>query len=115
MVYLFQHPETDEIKEIVQPANAKHEYFENGVQWRRVYTIPCISISTKFDAFSEKQFLRKTHEMKNGTIGDLLDLAQEAREERVKIDGYDKFGKETNENYKKKTGKDLADYVGEGK
>jgi predicted nucleic acid-binding Zn ribbon protein len=36
-IYLYQNPETDEVLEVLQGMNDKHEYFdEQGIEWKRV-------------------------------------------------------------------------------
>jgi hypothetical protein len=49
---------------------------EKGVVWKRIFTLPNASISTKIDPFSKNDFLTAT-ENKKGTMGDLFDKSQE--------------------------------------
>lgn len=84
--YLYRNPETDEVIEVFQKMTEKHEYFdEDGLEWKRVWTVPQASIDTEIDPFSETAFLEKTKG--KGTIGDLQDRAQELSEKRKKIRG----------------------------
>ena len=47
-IYLFQHPQTNEVIEIIQPMAQVHEYIDkHGVQWQRVFTKPTASIKDK--------------------------------------------------------------------
>src|ERR1017187_8656796 len=88
--YIFQHPETQEIKEIVQRMNDVHEYTdEKGTKWNRIYTVPQGVVDGKMNAFSVKQFIDKTNKMKGGKIGDLWDLSKQLSDERAKATGDD--------------------------
>lgn len=111
MIYLYKNPETGEIKGIDQKMSDTHKYFEGGIEWDRVYTSPQVAISFKTDGHDLKTLMRRTHENKGGTIGDIMDIADEARAKRVQYEGIDSWGEKTRENYKKKTGKDLADHA----
>lgn len=103
-VYIYQHPETKETKEVFQEMNAKHVYFEDGVEWNRVFTPFRISIDNKLDPFSESDFMKKT-ENKKGTIGDWQDISKELSEKREKIAGVDPVKENLFSDYEKKTGK----------
>jgi hypothetical protein len=82
----------------------KHEYFEDGVQWRRVYTIPTASIDTKIDPFSSNEFIRKTN--KKGTMGEVMDLSAELSEKRAEKTGSgDPVKQKVFSDYEKKVGK----------
>lgn len=105
--YLYRNEETQEIKEVFQGINDKHEYFEGGVEWKRVFTVPNVGVDTKVDAFSNKAYVEKTGNMK-GTIGDLLDYSKELSDKRAESrDGVDPVKKKFESDYKKKTGVDM--------
>ena len=81
-IYTFEHPETGEIIDVIQPMNEKHEYVDKyGLKYNRVYYSPNMAIDSQFDAFSSKDFAEKTRN-KKGTIGDLLNKSKELSEKR---------------------------------
>ena len=86
--YLYQHPETEEVKGIIQSIHDKHEYIdEKGLKWNRVFTVPQMGIDTKMDAGTDpKSFAEKTSN-KKGTLGDLFDQSKELSEARKKMYG----------------------------
>lgn len=88
-IYIYQNPETLQIKEIIQSVNDKHEYQENGLKWNRIFTVPQIAIDFKLDANStEKDFAEKTKN-KKGKVSDLWDQSRELSEKREKLYGKD--------------------------
>lgn len=86
-LYLYKNPLTDEVKEVFQGMNDEHVYSEDGVGWQRVWTSPQATIDSRFDPFSEKDFVKKTASA--GTLGDLWDRSKEWSEKRA-----DKIGAE---------------------
>ena len=81
-IYLYQNPNTQEIVEVIQSMNDKHQYIgANGVEYNRVFSSPNYSIDSKIDAFSSRDFVEKTRN-KKGTIGDLLNESKELSEKR---------------------------------
>lgn len=102
MIYIYEHPDTKEIKEVNQGMNDIHEYVdETGLKWNRVFTIPNACIDTKIDPFSKNDFLRKTD--KKGSVGDLVDRAKDLSEQRKdKNGGVDPILNKEISNYKKK-------------
>lgn len=104
MIYLYEHPETGEIKEVWQGMNDVHEYEENGVAWNRVFTSPNANIDTKIDPFNSRDFVEKTRN-KKGTFGDLLDASKEASEKRAdKVGDVDPYRKKMWDKHKKDFG-----------
>lgn len=85
-IYLFQNPETKEVKEIVQSINDKHEYFENGIKFQRIFTVPQAAFDTRIDPHDSKAFVEKTGKQK-GKLGDIFDQSREASEKRKKNHG----------------------------
>ena len=55
-IYIFQNPNTKEIKEIIQSMNEEHIYIDsNGLKWDRIFASPQTSIKdTKLDFRSKK-------------------------------------------------------------
>jgi hypothetical protein len=89
-IYIFQHPKTNERKEIFQNINDEHSYVDqNGVKWNRVFTIPNTSIDSVIGFESESEFSEKMGRKRGGTIGDLMDASKEASEKRTKVYGKD--------------------------
>ena len=39
-IYLYENPDTGEVKEIVQRMSEPHIYIEHGITWRLVFCIP---------------------------------------------------------------------------
>lgn len=101
-IYLFKNPKNGKVKEIVQSMNENHVYFEDGIQWERVFTIPQSNIDTQIDPFSESEFKNKTSG-KRETLGDLMDRSKELSEKRQRAAGTDPVRKKFFEDYSKKT------------
>ena len=106
--YLYKHPATEEIREITQTMTEKHSFFteEEGqiVEWKRVYTVPKMSIDTQIDPFSAKDFVKTTN--KKGNYGDLLDCSAEQSEKRAeKCGGEDPIKRAHFNKYEKEVGK----------
>lgn len=99
MIYVYEHPSEGRIVEISQGMNDVHEYYEEGLKWNRVYTVPNTAIDTKIDPFSSKAFVEKTN--KKGTVGDLIDRSKELSEQRKDKVGYDPILKKEVDKYKK--------------
>lgn len=110
--YLYKNPETEEVKEIWQNMNDEHVYFEDGVEWKRVYTKPHASVQavSKLDPFNKRGFIDKTGNMK-GTIGDMMGLSEEMSAKRAEKTGHeDPVKRKFFDNYEKNIGKKhLAD------
>jgi hypothetical protein len=100
-LYLYKNPKTKKIKEIVQRMTEPHVYFEDGLQWERVFLVPQASFDTKFDPLNPKEFVDKTKN-KKGNVGNLWDEAREASLKREKIVGKDPLKEEYYKTYKKK-------------
>ncbi len=81
-LYLYQHPETEEVKEILQGMNDEHVYEEGGVKWNRIFTVPQASIDANIDPFSESQFIDKLG-VKGGKVGETWDRAAEMSAKRA--------------------------------
>jgi len=101
-IYLYRHPNTNEIREVLQPMNSEHRYFdENKVEWLREFTIPTSSVDTKIDPFNKNSFLDQTKN-KRDTLGDLWDKSAELSEKRAKIMGRDEVKEKNMSAYEKK-------------
>jgi len=104
--YLFQHPKTQKVISVVQSMNDSHVYVdENGVEWKRVFVNPTVSIDTSSDPFSESAFIDSTKN-KNYTIGDLWDKSKEMSQKREKRSGRDEVKQKAVDKYEKKCKKD---------
>lgn len=82
-LYLYQNPKTKEVKEVLQGMNDEHVYEEKGVKWDRIYTVPQGNVPLNIDPNNPKDFVHKTRH-KGGSIGNLMDMSQEAAEKRQK-------------------------------
>jgi hypothetical protein len=89
-VYIYQHPKTKEVIEIIQSIHDKHEYIDDkNIKWNRIFTIPEVNTQGVLKAeCSPKEFAEYTKN-KKGTIGDLWDRSSELSEKRKKIYGKD--------------------------
>jgi len=86
-IYIYKSPDGEKYKEIVQGMNDKHVYFDSeGLEWKRVFTIPNASIDTCVDPYSSKEFIQKT-EHKKGSYGDMMDYSKELSETRAEKNG----------------------------
>ena len=100
-VYIYKNQEGDTYKEVFQTMKEPHVYFEDGIEWKRVFTVPQASFDTNVDAFSKKQFIEKTAN-KKGTFGDLLDMSSEMSSTReAKTGTEDPVKRKFFEDYKK--------------
>lgn len=99
--YLYEDPDTGEVKSVFQKTDDKHEHKEEGRKFNRVFTVPNASIDTRIDATSEKDFIDKTKN-KKGTMGDLWNASREASAKRKEIFGEDKVKKKYLEKYSEK-------------
>ena len=86
--YLYQHPETNEIKGVIQSVNDPHVYIENNIKWKRVFTAPQLNTVGTIDPFDKNQFINNTANTK-GNYGDLLDRSRELSAQRKDRLGYD--------------------------
>jgi len=101
--YLYQHPDTQEMKSVIQSVHDKHEYIdESGTKWNRIYTVPQMGVDTKMDAnTSAREFSDKTKN-KRGSLGDMFDQSKELSEARKKMYGKDPVKKKYWEDWSKK-------------
>lgn len=104
-IYLYQHPETEEVVEVVQGMNEDHSYVDNhGTKWTRLFTSPNANFDTQVDPFSRSDYLKST-ENKKGTMGDLMDYSKELSQERAsKNGGVDPVAEKFYSDHEKKTG-----------
>ena len=84
--YIFQHPETEEVIELIQTMNEDHVYIDSsGLKWNRLFTPPQMNFDVKCDPNSAKDFAKVTE--KPGTIGDLWDRSAELSAKRADKNG----------------------------
>ena len=103
-IYLFEHPQTSERKEIVLGVKEDKKYIDSdGVAWVRVFTIPYSSIDTKINPNSAKDFLDKTRN-KSGKLGDIFEKSKELSEKREKAGGKDPIKEQYYQNWAAKRG-----------
>ena len=100
--YIYEGPD-GERKEVYQGMNDVHVYAENGVEWRRVFTVPQAAIdSIVKDPYSSKEFIQKTS--RPGTYGDLIDRSNELSAMRADKDGIDFIRQKEDEKWSKQRG-----------
>ena len=86
-IYIYKHPDKEEYLEEVQGMNDKHVYFDSeGLEWKRIFTTPNMSIDACIDPYNERQFHDKTNS-KKGTFGDVMDYSKELSQERAEKNG----------------------------
>ena len=99
--YLYENPNTGKVIEVMQGIKEEHAYTDSdGVEYKRVWTVPNASIDTQIDPFSSSDFVNKT-KGKGCTMGDLWDASQQASEKREKILGKDKIKEKHFKKYSK--------------
>ena len=104
-IYVYEHPDTQEIVEIMQGMNDEHEYIDkDGVSWRRVFHAPNANFDTQVDPFSQADY-RKATENKKGTLGDLMDYSKDLSQQRAqKAGGKDPVAEKHYKEQEKNTG-----------
>lgn len=86
-IYIYKHPAKEEYTEVLQTMVEDHTHFDSdGLEWKRVFTVPNASIDTRIDPNNSTEFIRKT-ENKNGTIGDMMDYSKELSHVRAEKNG----------------------------
>lgn len=104
-IFLFQHPVTNETREIVQRMNEEHVFVDaKGVKWQRIFTVPQAQIDTQINPHDNRDFVTKT-KVKNYSVGDLWDKSAELSAKREKQMGKDPVKEKASLDYTKKTGK----------
>ena len=91
-LYTFINPHTEEEIDVVQSMKEPHVYVdENGLEWKRKWTLPNATIDADIDPFDKQAFNRKIDSTtgEKGTIGDLWDRSKELSEKRKQKLGYD--------------------------
>lgn len=101
-IYSFKHPEKEEFIEVYQKMDEEHVYFDkDGLEWKRVFSIPNIGSNTKTDPFSQNDFIKNT-DKKGITLGEMWDASAEASEKRAEKEGKDPLKTKAQEEYRKK-------------
>lgn len=99
-LYLYQHPKTKKVVEVIQKMAEKHEYVKNGVSWKRVWLKPRMSVdAAPIDPFNAKDFVKATN--KKATIGELHDRSAEMSQRRIDKDGIDHIKEAHYDSYEK--------------
>jgi hypothetical protein len=76
-IYVFQHPETEEVTEVIQRMKAPHVYTDKkGVEWQRIWAIPNASSDVNIDAFDPNVFNDKHRYNDKTSYGDIQDHAK---------------------------------------
>ena len=86
-IYLFQHPETEEVAELFFGMNDEKKYIdEDGTEWKRIYSLPQLNTEASIDPWNNADFVNKTAG-KQGTYGDLMDRSAELSAQRASQNG----------------------------
>ena len=105
-IYLYENPETSEIKEVFQGMNDLHEYQQDGIKWQRVWTVPAGVVDGRLNPWSAAKFVEKTGKGSD-TYGSLLDRSAELSAKRAEeCGGKDPLKERVFENYQKKCSKE---------
>ena len=103
-VYIFQHPETEELMEVVQQMSEPHSFVdEDGIEWDRIWSAPNMAVNNSLinaDTTCE-DFVRKTKD-KNYNLGEMWDLSAQLSEKRKGTRGVDNVKEEAKKTYSKK-------------
>jgi hypothetical protein len=103
--YIFQNPQTGEVDDhVFFHMNDEKKYVVDGVEWKRLYTVPNASIDTKVDPYSSKDFATATANKKGQTLGQMWERSAEMSAQRAAKDGIDPVKKKFYDDYKKRTG-----------
>jgi hypothetical protein len=108
-LYIFQHPKTKEVQEVIQTMSETHIYEKDGVQWVRIFAVPALATGdtptmNDINPFDNQAFIKKTGKM-HVTQGDLWDASAELSEKRAKKHGgIDPIKAKAVSDYAKKTG-----------
>ena len=105
-IYTFINPDTKEEADVVQKMAEPHVYVdENGLEWKRKWTLPNAAIDAEIDPFDKQAFNRKIDGgTAKGTVGELWDRSRELSEKRKQKLGYDPVKKEYIDKYSKDRG-----------
>ena len=102
-IYLFQHPKTKEVVEIVQRISEPHVHKDaSGVIWERVFTIPQAAFNTQINPNNRQEFINKTRG-KNYSVGQMWDMSAELSEKRAGSSGQDEVKIKAEKAYESKT------------
>jgi hypothetical protein len=83
--YIYQNPESGEVKEVIQRMTDTHEYYEDGLKWLRVFSVPRMAIDSQVDITNIEGWRKYTN--KKGTVGDIMDASAEASSRRAERNG----------------------------
>ena len=95
---IYTSPDEKETVEVIQKMNDVHEFYKDGVKWRRIFQIPQASIDTKIDPFDQRKFIEKTGQS-GGSLGSIMDRSKEASLAREKVIGFDPIAKARDEKW----------------
>jgi hypothetical protein len=101
-LYTYEHPETEELVDIVQSMKEDHVYIDSeGVKWNRVFYAPEASTDSSIDPFDREAFKSKTFN-KKGSYNDVLQKSKELGQMRKDKLGYDPVQKKYFKDYSSK-------------
>lgn len=102
-LYVFQNPETEEIKEILQGMDDEHIYEEDGIEWKRVFLSPQARVGSfsNLNPDDSRSFSNWIGDGKGGSVGDLWDASKELSQKREKQYGKDPIKEKKLQEYSK--------------
>jgi len=104
-VYIFQHPVTKKVKEVVQKMNEPHVFAsKDGTEWDRVFQSPNMAVDNSDSMGADtscEDFVRKTKD-KNYNLGEMWKLSAELSKKRAKGGGKDHVKEKAEKAYSKK-------------
>lgn len=101
--YIYQHPNSQKIKIIVQSIHDIHEYTdEEGIKWNRIFTAPQLKTESSMNETTTAQQFSEYIGKTKGSVGDLWDRSAELSEKRTKIYGQDPVKKQYFKDWSKK-------------
>jgi hypothetical protein len=87
-MYLFQHPETEEVVEVLQAMKDPHVYTDDdGTEWQRLWVTPNASADVNIDPFNANAFNDKHRHNDKASYGDVTDHAKELSQIRKEKSG----------------------------
>lgn len=103
-LYSYRNTATGEVKDIFQSMTDEHIYFEDGIEWSRVWEPSQFNFSSQNkDPYSKSAFSKET-EGKKMTIGDLWDKSAELSAKRADKEGSDPVREKFYSDYSKTRG-----------
>lgn len=105
-LYIFQSSDGEILNVVMdtkQPSECYHVQIKNGKTYKRVYTVPNMSVDSRVGV-SKEEFRRATTNKKGLTVGQMQELSAEMHEKRTEREGLDPVKEEFYQKYEKDVG-----------